>query len=134
MGRPLIEITPELCEKAEKLAAQGLTMDQIALTLNMGRATLYEKVNKYTEFSDAIMEGRGKGLATITNALFKKAKDGDVQAQKYYLNNRDNSNWKDRHDYNISAKVDIDLENMSDSDLDSRVKQLEQANEQSTKD
>ena len=103
MGRPLIEITSELCKKAETLAAQGLTMDQIALTLNMGRATLYEKVNKYTDFSDAIMEGRSKGIATITNALFKNAKDGDTQAQKYYLNNRDNSNWKDR----IESKTEI---------------------------
>lgn len=107
MGRPLIEITPELCKQAEKLAAQGLTMDQIALTLNMGKTTLYEKVNKYTEFSDAIEAGRGKGIAAITNALFKKAKEGDVAAQKYYLNNRDNQNWKDRHDYNIAADTTI---------------------------
>jgi hypothetical protein len=103
MGRPLIEITPEICKKAESLAAQGLTMDQIAHTLGMGKTTLYEKVNTYAEFSNAIEQGRSKGIAQVTNALFKKATDGDVAAQKYYLNNRDNDNWKDR----IESKQEI---------------------------
>ena len=95
-GRPKIEITKELCKKAEGLAAQGLTMNQIASVLGMGERTLYEKVKEYSHFSQAISNGKSKGIAQITNALFKKAKEGDVAAQKYYLNNRDNSNWKDR--------------------------------------
>ena len=95
-GRPQIEITPELCKKAETLAAQGLTMEQIALTLGMGKTTLYDKKAEYSDFSNAIEEGRAKGIATISNALFQNAKSGDTVAQKYYLNNRDNANWKDR--------------------------------------
>ena len=95
-GRPMLEITPKLCARAETLAAQGLTIDQIALSLGMGRATLYDKKAEFSELSDAIEEGRAKGIATITNALFQNAKGGDTQAQKYYLNNRDNQNWKDK--------------------------------------
>ena len=95
-GRPKIEITPELCQRAETLAAQGLTMEQIALTLGMGKTTLYDKQAKYPDFSNAIEEGKAKGIATISNALFQNAKGGDTQAQKYYLNNRDNQNWKDK--------------------------------------
>ena len=95
-GRPLIEITDEMCQKAEKLAAQGLIMGQIAAVLGMGERTLYEKVAEYPHFSQAIEDGRAKGIAQVTNALFKKANEGDVAAQKYYLNNRDNANWKDK--------------------------------------
>ena len=94
--RPAIEITEEICQRAETLAAQGLTMEQIALTLGMGVRTAYEKKAAYPQFSQAIAEGQAKGIATITNALFTNAKAGDTQAQKYYLNNRDNANWKDR--------------------------------------
>ena len=107
MGRPLIEITNALCKKAEKLAGQGLTIDQISTYLGMGTATLYEKVNKYPEFSDAITRGRAKGIDKITNALFDKALDGDVQAQKYYLNNRDNKNWRDRHEHTLNSDKPI---------------------------
>ena len=109
---------PELCKKAESLAAQGLTMDQIAQTLGMGRTTLYEKVKEYPYFSDAIEQGRSKGIAQVTNALFKKATDGDVSAQKYYLNNRDNKNWKDRIDNTIAATIETKrLDELSDEQL-----------------
>ena len=97
-GRPAIPITDEVCKKAESLAAQGLTQAQIASVLGMGESTLYEKIKEYPEFLEAIEAGKAKGIATVTNALFNKAKDGDVPAMKYYLNNRDNANWKDRID------------------------------------
>jgi hypothetical protein len=95
-GRPPFEITEDVCKKAETLAAQGLTMDQIAAVLGVGVRTVYEKQAQYPQFSQAISDGKAKGIATITNALFQNAKSGDTQAQKYYLNNRDNANWKDR--------------------------------------
>ena len=114
-GRPPIEITPELCNKAETLAAQGLTMEQIALTLGMGVRTCYEKKAEYVQFSQAIEDGRAKGIATITNALFSNAKKGDTQAQKYYLNNRDNANWKDR--VSTETKHTFDLSGLTTEEL-----------------
>jgi hypothetical protein len=96
VGRPAFAITPEICRKAESLAAQGLTLEQTAHTLGISYKTLNEKRKDFSEFSEAIALGKAKGVATITNALFAKAKEGDVPAMKYYLNNRDNSNWKDR--------------------------------------
>ena len=53
-GRPLIEITSDICERAEMMASQGLTQDQIANNLGMGRTTFYEKKAAYVDFSDAI--------------------------------------------------------------------------------
>ena len=120
MGRPLIEITEKLCKKAESLAAQGLTMEQIAQTLGMGERTLYEKVKEYPHFSQAIEAGRAKGIAQVTNALFKKAIDGDVPAQKYYLNNRDNANWKDR----IESKQEVTIRELDPVKRKSRIQEL----------
>ena len=98
IGRPAFKITPEICKKAESLAAQGLTLEQTAHTLGISYQTLNEKKKEFADFSEAIELGKAKGIATVTNALFNKAKDGDVPAMKYYLNNRDNGNWKDRID------------------------------------
>ena len=119
-GRPLIQITPELCKKAESLAAQGLTMEQIAHTLGMGERTLYEKVKEYSHFSQAIEQGRSTGSAQVTNALFKQAIDGDVPAQKYYLNNRDNANWKDR----IESKQEVTIRELDPVKRKSRIEEL----------
>ena len=76
VGRPEIVIDSELCAKAESLAAQGLTMSQIATVLGMGEATFYEKKAQYSEFSESIKRGKDKGIATITSSLFKKASIG----------------------------------------------------------
>jgi len=103
MGRPAIEITPELCEKAESLAAQGLTMEQIALVLGMGVSTLYEKKAEYTEFLEAIKDGQAKGVAIVTNALFVSAKGGNLGAQCFYLKNR--AGWKDRQEIEHSGDI-----------------------------
>jgi len=102
-GRPKIIPDDAMCKKAESLAAQGLTLEQIALTLGISYQTLNERKKEYVDFSEAIELGKAKGIATVTNALFGKAKDGDVPAMKYYLNNRDNGNWKDRIDNTLSG-------------------------------
>ena len=95
-GRPKFEITPEVLKKTEKLAAQGLDKKQIAKVLGICYQTLNEKTKEFSEFSDAIETGKAKGVATVSNALFEKAKSGDVVAQKYFLNNRNSDNWKDK--------------------------------------
>ena len=95
-GAPAFEITEQVCKKAESLAAQGLTLEQTAHALGISYHTLNEKRKEYDKFSEAIELGKAKGIATVTNALFNKAKDGDVPAMKYYLNNRDNGNWQER--------------------------------------
>jgi len=121
-GRPAFKITEQVCKKAESLAAQGLTQYQIAAVLGMGERTFYEKIKEYPQFMQAIGEGKAKGIATVTNALFNKAKDGDVSAQKYYLNNRDNGNWKDRVENTVSATVNtVDMSGWSEEQIDAYI-------------
>jgi len=97
-GPKPIPVTPEMIKQAEALAAQGLTMEQIASVLGMGCSTLYEKQNDIPELSEAIKRGRHKGVATIANALFNKAKSGDNTAMIFYLKNRAPDEWRDRHE------------------------------------
>lgn len=134
-GRPPIEINAELCNKAEGFAAQGMTMEQIALALGMGQRTLYEKKAEYTQFSQSIEDGQAKGIAIVTNALFERAKgcshpeekifcnkDGDitrantikhyppdVAAQKIYLQNR--AAWKDKSELDLPGGLTIKISN-----------------------
>ena len=105
MARPKIEITEQIIKQAESLSAQGLTMSQIA-----NETTLYEKQAEYPKFSEAIKRGRDKGVATITNALFTKAKAGDNTAMIFYLKNR--AGWKDRVETEHTGdglKVDVKI-------------------------
>ena len=122
VGRPRFEVTPEVCEQVENLAAQGLTVDQIALVLGVSHWTIYERQNEFPEFSDALKKGRAKGLEKVTNKLFENATvKGDNLAIFYYLNNRDRSNWANRNE--VTATVEqqhvIDLTRIPDDQLES---------------
>ena len=102
-GRPPYKVTPELLQKIETLAAQGLTQEQICGCIGWSVETMCKKKKVFTELSDAIKRGRDKGLAVISNALFDKAKGGDTTAQIFYLKNRAPEEWKDRRDNTISS-------------------------------
>jgi hypothetical protein len=128
VGRPRFEVTPEVCEQVENLAAQGLTVDQIALVLGIHKATLFDKQNEYPDFSDAIKRGRGKGIANVTNALYEKATvDKDNTAMIFYLKNR--AGWVDKQEVQstVEQRHVIDLTGIPNEQL----QQLEQVFEQS---
>jgi transcriptional regulator with XRE-family HTH domain len=104
-GRPEIMITEELCKKAESLAAQGLTMQQLADALGIGMSTIYDKQEDYPELLESIKTGRAKGIAIITNALFEKAKNGDNVAMIFYLKNR--AGWADKVENENRTTINI---------------------------
>ena len=120
VGRPRFEISPEVCEKVENLASQGLTVDQIALVLGVSHWTIYERQNEFPEFSDAIKRGRGKGIANVTNALYEKATvDKDNTAMIFYLKNR--AGWVDKQEVQstVEQRHVIDLTRIPDDQLES---------------
>ena len=127
VGRPEIKITEELCKKAEVYAAQGLTMPQIASVLGMSQTTLYDKKGKFSEFSESIKRGKDKGIATITNALFNKARRGDNTSMIFYLKNQ--AGWQDRVEKEtiIEQRHVLDLTRVSNNDLNTIERALESA-------
>ena len=137
MGRPAIEITEEICDKAESLAAQGLTMAQIADVLGLGERTLYEKQRDYPQLAQSIKRGQANGVAVVCNSLFEsakgetvfedkvvKAKDGGEKVVRiskkmaanptsciFYLKNR--AGWKDSRDVKHSGNITHEHEGIS---------------------
>jgi predicted transcriptional regulator len=85
--------TDSVCQEACEMASRGLTVSQISDCLGISESTLYGKQNEYKEFLDAIKKGRAEGLNKVSNALFKKATQGNVTAMIYYLKVRDRENW-----------------------------------------
>lgn len=83
-------------KKAERLAAQGMTLKQIALALGVTQDTLYKRRKTHPKFEECIKRGQAKGLAVITNALYENAKGGNFSAQQFYLRCRDRDNWNDK--------------------------------------
>ena len=90
-------------EKIEQLAAQGLTHEQIALSLGIAQSTLYKYKAADEELAEAIKRGQSKGIEVVTNALFENAKNGNLGAQVFYLKNR--ARWTDKVEQEQSGEV-----------------------------
>ena len=108
----------------EALAAQGLTVKQMADCLGIGRSTLYDHKKARPEVSDAIKRGRSKGIATVSNALFQSAKGGNVTAQIFYLKNRDPDKWRDRRELEHGGSIHQTHEHTAVSEIDRRIEEI----------
>jgi hypothetical protein len=125
MGRPAWKITPEILAKTERLAAQGLTQQQIGACLGVRPETISVKKRAFSQFAQAIKDGRSKGIGQVSNALFESALEGSVPAQIFFLKNRDPENWAD-----VQQNQVLMVAKLSDSQLLEEVRadpQLSQA-------
>jgi predicted DNA-binding protein YlxM (UPF0122 family) len=91
----------------EGWARDGATMQDIADNLNISRTTLYNLMDKHKELKKAVKNGKEVIDYAVENALLKKALNGDVTAQIFWLKNRKSAQWRDRHDLEHSGKIEM---------------------------
>lgn len=77
-------------------ARDGLTDEQIAHNCGITVKTLYEWKNRYGDICDALKKGKEIVDYEVENALLKRAKQGDVTAQIFWLKNRRPEKWRDK--------------------------------------
>ena len=77
-------------------ARDGLKDEQIAHNVGIRRTTLYDWKNKYPDINDALKKGKEIVDYEVENALLKRAKQGDVTAQIFWLKNRRPEKWRDK--------------------------------------
>ena len=65
-------------------ARDGLTDEQIANNLDIGKSAFYDYKNKHTEFSDALKKGKEVADYEVENALFKKALGYNAKIKKAF--------------------------------------------------
>jgi hypothetical protein len=83
IGRPPIQITDDQLEQIERLSGYGLTEAQIAAVLSMHPNTLRAK--KHAErVSVALEAGKAKAQGIVGQALFTRAKGGDISAIRWW--------------------------------------------------
>lgn len=80
----------------EGWARDGLTDVQISKNIGVAMSTFCDWKNKHPEFSEALKRSKDVADYEVENALFKKAKMGDVTAQIFWLKNRKPKQWRDK--------------------------------------
>lgn len=82
--------------QVEGWARDGLTNEQIAQNLGIGKTTFYKMQKEHSELSELLKKGKENIDYQVENALLKSALNGNVTAQIYWLNNRKPKQWKNR--------------------------------------
>ena len=77
MGRP--RLVPDF-SRAQELAAEGHTQAEIARLLGISEKTLERRKHDTDGFDEAIKKGQATANSTVSNALYRQAKKGNVAA------------------------------------------------------
>jgi len=95
-------------KKVERLAARGLTQEQICAALGICVDTMIRRKRESSELVEAINRGQAAGIATVANALFEQATKGkNTAAAIFYLKNR--AGWKDKLDIELDQTLPAPL-------------------------
>lgn len=98
----------------EGWARDGLSEEQIANNMGIGRTTLWEWKKKEPNIANTLKKGREVVDFEVENALLKNALEGNVTAQIFWLKNRKKEQWREKVEYSVDnndvSKLDELLE------------------------
>ena len=67
------QITDQLLEQVERLAARGLSQKQVCDALGFSQSWWHAKKGKIEELEDCYKKGQARGLSDVSNALYESA-------------------------------------------------------------
>ena len=108
------QITKDLLEQVERLAARGLSQKQVCDALGFSETLWHAKKVQNEELDKCYKRGAAKGIADVSNAIYEQALAGSTGAACFFLKNRDPDRWSDVKSVNA---VQINVSKLSDSQL-----------------
>jgi hypothetical protein len=101
------EVKAKFCEHI----ANGLRPSQACIAVNINRDTYEEHYNRDPKFRDMLARAEEDSIDKVENALFEAATEKkDVNAIKYFLNNRRISRWVDTKNLKLDAEINGEVE------------------------
>ena len=102
-GRPVKVLTETDVTKLEALACV-LTKSQVADYFGMTEKTLRAIEEQQPEVSTAYSKGKAKAIADVASSLYEQAKNGNIQAAKFYL--KAQAGWREDAPVELSQPDD----------------------------
>ena len=96
VGRPSYEKSNDDTKLVEALSIAGVTQTLIAQILKISEPTLRK------HYRDQLDTSKARANAIISQALFKRAKDGNVLAQIFWLKTQ--AGWREKNYHEITGK------------------------------
>ena len=97
-SKPRVEIN---LDDVQKYAALGLTQEQIAAAIGIGKSTFYRLKSENEEFARVLKIGQAAGVIRMAEYLTKQAEEGNTTAAIFYLKTH---GWKESKAVEISGR------------------------------
>ena len=101
-GRPPRKPLSPDYDLVQTLAAQGMTKEQLALSIGMSHDTYTRREKEDEELFLAFARGKSEGIRKVSGALFSKAVGGDTVSMLFYL--KAMAGWRDTAAVELSGK------------------------------
>lgn len=103
MARPKVELAATDIDYISKMAAAGLTLDQMSAMLSISPKTLDRRMVDTPGVKEAIEKGRAQALYNVAVSAYSQAVSGKVPAMTmFYLKCR--GGWKETHVTEVTGK------------------------------
>lgn len=89
-------LEPDGLIRIQGWARDGLTDEQIAQNMGIGRTTLHEWKKAYPNIANALKETKDVVDRNVENALYEAAMKGNITAQIFWLKNRRPAVWREK--------------------------------------
>ena len=99
-GRPIKELTEIDAIQVEALAAV-CTKSQMAAYFGMTEKTFRAVEERQPEVSTAYRKGKAMAIADVATSLYEQAKNGNIQAAKFYLKTQ--AGWREHETTAVTA-------------------------------
>jgi len=145
-GRGVTKYNKTMNLLVKALARQGMTDEQMAEEIGIGRATFYKWKKRYTSFRDSCEGGKKEPNEIVKESLFARATGFDYYEEKivdgpkgrqvekikkhalpdatsmiFWLKNRDKENWRDRYEHDVKVNNQEKIR----EELESIIKEVE---------
>lgn len=94
LGRPL-QYSPAMCDILDTLQGSN-TVQEMADKLKITRQTVYQWMERFRAFSDAVIRARDRADDRMVSSLYESGRNGDNKAQRFWLGNRRPDEWRER--------------------------------------
>lgn len=107
-GRPR-QYLDRYADLAYKHCLKGAIDSDLAVLFGVSEQSINNWKKEHKEFSLALERGKAKVDAKIAQALYKKAKAGDMRAIIFWLKNRQPQHWREKQEHQIAAPEPITI-------------------------
>lgn len=106
-------------DEVERLAACGLTLEQIGHYYRISESTFKRMKKENEDLMNSYNAGKAQASANVGKTVFQKAKDGNFQEARFYLKTQ--ADWTEKQKHEIMGEgggpVQTESENITLDDL-----------------